>query len=355
MPRIDVQTLRPEGLFDTLKDPQVAAVAQVMPTRPIEPLPASPAAASTSTWNISAIGADKSRFTGAGVTVAVLDTGIDAKHPAFEGVEIIEKDFTGSGNGDRVGHGTHCAGIILGRDVGGQRIGVARGVTKLFAGKVLGDTGGGDSNMILQGIEWAVQSGANVISMSLGFDFPGAVERMKAAGMPPEAATSNALEAYRGNLRLFDALMAMVKAREEFAEGAVIVAAAGNESHMPQYRIAASLPAAAENVISVGALDKDEGGLSVAPFSNTLPQISAPGVDILSAKADGGLIQLSGTSMACPHVAGAAALWWECVRKSPLQSKARVVTVQLLARARQDAFTVNTALADRGMGLVTAP
>ena len=88
---------------------------------------------------------DRSTWTGEGVTVAVLDTGIDSKHPAFAGVDIVEKDFTGTGNGDRQGHGTHCAGTIFGRDVDGKRIGVARGVKRALIGKVLGDEGGGDS------------------------------------------------------------------------------------------------------------------------------------------------------------------------------------------------------------------
>ena len=69
-------------------------------------------------------------MTGNGIVVAVLDTGIDKNHPAFSGAQIIEKDFSGEGNGDQHGHGTHCAGTILGRTTGGKRIGVAPGVPK---------------------------------------------------------------------------------------------------------------------------------------------------------------------------------------------------------------------------------
>ena len=107
------------------------------------------------TWGVKAVGADVSARTGAGIVVAVLDTGIDASHPAFAGVEIIEEDFSGYGNGDVQGHGTHCAGTIFGRDVDGMRIGVAPGVTKALIGKVLGDDGNGGSDMLFRGIQWA--------------------------------------------------------------------------------------------------------------------------------------------------------------------------------------------------------
>jgi subtilisin family serine protease len=98
-----------------------------MPTALIKPLEVAGAAA-TGAWGIAAVKADTSNFTGDGVVVAVLDTGIDKSHPAFAGVTIVEQDFSGSGNGDRQGHGTHCAGTIFGRDVSGTRIGIARGV-----------------------------------------------------------------------------------------------------------------------------------------------------------------------------------------------------------------------------------
>jgi subtilisin family serine protease len=70
-----------------------------------------------------------------------LDTGIDKKYLAFAGVAIVEKDFSGSGNGDRQGHRSHCAETIFGRDVDGKRIGIVRGVKKALIGKVLSDTG----------------------------------------------------------------------------------------------------------------------------------------------------------------------------------------------------------------------
>ena len=216
-PAVDVVEIDHDERADLLRDQTVVAMAPAMPTRLIEPV-AEPAAGATPAWGIAAVGADVSTFTGTGAVVAVLDTGIDATHPAFAGVELVQQDFTGEGDGDGHGHGTHCAGTVFGRDVDGQRIGVARGVSKALIGRVLGSDGSGGSDMIFRAIQWAVQNGANVISMSLGFDFPGLVADRVKAGWPTDLATSRALELYRGNLRVFDALMLLVRAREAFAK-----------------------------------------------------------------------------------------------------------------------------------------
>jgi subtilisin family serine protease len=112
-----------------------------MPIKLITPLDIGGGAAATAAWGISAVQADTSPMNGDGVVVSVLDTGIDKAHPAFAGVNIIEQDFSGSGNGDRQGHGSHCAGTIFGRDVGGTRIGIARGVNKALSSCSLGPAG----------------------------------------------------------------------------------------------------------------------------------------------------------------------------------------------------------------------
>ena len=364
--RIDRVELNKQELRDVSRDDQVRAVAPVMPTVLIHPVAdedagtgvEADAASAGPTWGVSAVGADASARTGADVTVSILDTGIDSGHQAFVGVDLVAKDFSGDGDGDVQGHGTHVAGTVFGRDVDGTRIGVAPGVTKAYIGKVLGNDGGGDSDMLFRGIQWAVQEGAQVISMSLGFDFPGMVKRMADAGWPVDLATSRALEAYRGNLRVFDALMQLIASQAAFTRGTVVVAASGNESKRnvnPDYEIGVSLPAAAAGIISTGALGQSGSGLTIASFSNTFPEISAPGVGVMSANVGGGLRSLNGTSMATPHVSGVAALWWEDVIASPLPANAGTVTARLLANADTIALAASVDVADRGVGLVRAP
>jgi subtilisin family serine protease len=205
-------------------------------------------------------------------------------------------------------------------------------------------------------MQWAINNGAKVISMSLGFDFPGLVQALvEQDGMPIAAATSVALEAYRANLRAFDAVMQFSQARVPFDGGAVVVAATGNESERPEFEISCSVPAAADDVVAVGALQQQGQQFGVAIFSNTLPTVSAPGVQIVSARVGGGLRALSGTSMATPHVAGAAALWWQFLNTQPPSNTADAVRARLRATARQNVFTAGTDPADRGEGLVTCP
>jgi len=348
------------------RDPMVST-APDMVTHLVEPLPAENhvATAMTEAWGISAVGADRASeigYTGAGASAAVLDTGIDRLHPAFSGVALIEKDFTGSGNGDRNGHGTHAAGTIFGRDVDGVRIGVAPGLTEVYVGKVLGDDGRGSTKMIIQGLRWAMDLGVDVISLSLGIDFTRQVKRaIEVYNYEEDQAASRTLLDFAQNLRMFDRVMEQARSKRPFEEGSVIVAATGNDSR-PTYRIATSLPAYSTGVLSVGATEyADVMGASerqlhkVAQFSNSPPTIVAPGVNILSARVGGGLTAKSGTSMACPHVAGVAALWWEYVRRRPIPVTPAQVDAQLFANCRFDVFSKTTDESDRGTGLVTAP
>lgn len=359
-PAVETAELSTAEAQDAARAPDVLAVARRMPTKLIAPVADdAAAAAATPTWGLGAVGAVDSPFTGANVTVAVLDTGIDAAHPAFAGVTLVQRDFSGDGDGDVNGHGTHCAGTIFGRDVAGQRIGVARGVTRALIGKVLGDDGSGGSDMLFNAINWAVEHEAQVISMSLGFDFPGfAVRLQEEFGFPPLLATSVALEEYRKNLRVFDALLALIRTRAAFNGGAVVCAASGNESLRqidPNFEVSASVPAAAEGVVSVGALGESAAGLTVADFSNTNPVLSAPGVGVVSAQTGGGLVALNGTSMACPHVAGAAALWWEALRGASLPVTHLTVEARLMASAVRAPLAPDVQPADRGQGLVQVP
>lgn len=354
-PVIEVENFDKKNIPKLMRLNDVVAVAPAMPMKLIAPIISnSPVVNGRPTWGVTAVGADTSPFTGKGIIVAVLDTGINTTHPAFSGIHFIEGDFTGEGNGDLNGHGTHCCGTICGRNVNNTRIGVAPGVETVLCGKVLGENGGGSSEQISQAILWAVDNGANVISMSLGMDFPGYVDYLVSKNFPIPVATSLALEGYRANVKLFETLASLVKARSHLSQATLIVAAAGNESKGQNWEIAVSPPAVADGIISVAALEESANGFTVASFSNTGANISAPGVNILSADHNGGLISFSGTSMATPHVAGVAALWAEKLQKSR-----RLTSFDLTGRLVGTSSTskLNAAFDpnDVGAGLVLAP
>ncbi|MBB4904963.1 S8 family serine peptidase [Actinophytocola algeriensis] len=239
---------------------------------------------------IGAPAAWEAGFTGAGVTVAVLDTGVDQTHPDLADREIAEADFSGSpDNVDHAGHGTHVASTIAGTGAksGGKYRGVASGA-RILDGKVLDDWGWGTDSGIVAGMEWAVQQGADIVNLSLGgTDTP---------GIDPLEAAVNSLSEQHGTL---------------------FVIASGNNGER------VSSPGSADAALTVGAVDRED---QLAPFSNpgprlgdgaVKPDVTAPGVDIVAARhADGtigpevepGYTSLSGTSMATPHAAGAAAL-----------------------------------------------
>jgi subtilisin family serine protease len=356
---IEVDEIDPRQTAQLSRSSDVQCIARSIPMKLIAPVATKQTASPSQgiAWGVKAVAADTSPFSGNGITVAVLDTGIDASHPAFSGVDLVQKDFTGEGNGDQNGHGTHCAGTIFGRDVTGTRIGVAPGVKRALIGKVLG-TNGGSSDQIARGINWAVDNGANVISMSIGIDFPGYVaELQEEDGLPPELATTRALEGYRTNIQLFEGIAKVVRAMGSFAQATVISAAAGNESkreRTPPFAVAVSPPAVAEGIVSVGAVGETNDGFVVAPFSNTGAILCGPGVDVVSARASGGLTAMSGTSMATPHVAGVAALWAE-----KMQQTRSLTSVQLNARligsAQTDGIASGFDPGDVGAGLVQAP
>jgi subtilisin family serine protease len=223
-------------------------------------------------------------YDGTGVTVAVLDTGVDAGHPDLAGkVDEAVSFVPGDDAGDANGHGTHVASTVAGTGAasGGVYKGVAPGAD-LVVGKVLDDDGFGNDSWVLAGMEWAASTGADVVSMSLGDDTP-------SDGTDPLSAAVDALSARYGTL---------------------FVIAAGNAG--PE---TIGAPGAAASALTVGAVDKSD---ALADFSSTgplagsgalKPDLTAPGVDITAARAqEGGYATLSGTSMATPHVSGAAAI-----------------------------------------------
>ena len=242
------------------------------------------------TWGLQATGAATSPQSGAGIKVAVLDTGFDVGHPDFAGRDVTTQSFvSGETVQDGHGHGTHCIGTSCGsRTPGtGPRYGVAYGAS-IFAGKVLGDNGSGSDGNIIAGINWAIENQCHIVSMSLGADV--------AQVHPPYTVVGK---------RALDA-------------GTLIVAAAGNNAdrRVGNYGFVGT-PANSPYIMAVGALDQK---LEMAFFSaRTLPDvqggqvdIAAPGYQVYSSwPMPTRYKTISGTSMATPHVAGIAALWAE--------------------------------------------
>ncbi|MFF0372631.1 S8 family peptidase [Micromonospora sp. NPDC005087] len=233
-------------------------------------------------------------YDGTGVNVAVLDTGIDQSHPDLSAKVVATKNFSQETSiADGFGHGTHVASIIAGTGAasGGRYKGVAPSAS-LMVGKVLNDNGTGQLSWSIEGMEWAAHAGADVVNLSLG--------SAPTDGTDPASQALDALSKETGTL---------------------FVVAAGNASR----DATVSAPGAATQALTVGAVDDRD---QLAFFSSrgprlgdaaVKPNITAPGVNIIAARAAGTSMpgsvpvgdhytQASGTSMATPHVAGAAAL-----------------------------------------------
>ncbi|MGW4643633.1 S8 family peptidase [Sphaerisporangium sp. NPDC004334] len=245
-----------------------------------------------STAQIGAPTVWQSGNTGKDVEVAVLDSGVDTGHPDLAGQVVAGRSFVPEQESieDGHGHGTHVASTIAGTGAasGGKERGVAPGA-RLHIGKVLDDSGGGQESWVLAGMEWAARDQhAKIISMSLG---AGASD-----GTDPMSVAVNELSA---------------------ETGALFVIAAGNDGP-GEFTVAT--PAAADAALAVGAVDASD---ALADFSSRgprpgdrglKPELTAPGVGILAARSqyategEGYYQTMSGTSMATPHVAGAAAL-----------------------------------------------
>ncbi|MFJ1969414.1 S8 family serine peptidase [Streptomyces sp. NPDC087903] len=236
-------------------------------------------------------------YDGTGVKVAVLDTGVDTTHPDLASQVTEAKDFSGSsGTGDAFGHGTHVASTVAGSGAKseGRFKGVAPGA-KILNGKVLDDSGYGSDSGVIAGMEWAVAQGADVANLSLGGE--------DTPGIDPLEETVNRLSAESDTL---------------------FVISAGNGGEAGERTVGS--PGSADAALTVGAVDASD---KLGSFSSrgprvgdggVKPDLTAPGVSITAAAAAGsvlegeypsdipGYLTIGGTSMAAPHVAGAAAL-----------------------------------------------
>ncbi|HLT99596.1 MAG TPA: S8 family serine peptidase [Burkholderiaceae bacterium] len=313
-----------QGYRDGIEDLS-RRISQGVAGRPEEPLV--PDETGSTAWGVVAVGANQASGRGRGIRIAILDTGLDLDHPDFQNRSITAKSFIeGEEVQDANGHGTHCAGIAAGplMPESMQRYGVAS-EAELFIGKVLGNQGGGSDGSVLQGIDWAIENGCDIISMSLG-----------SPSQPGEP-----------HSQVFEAV-----AQRALDAGCLILAAAGNESQRPEHIAPVGHPANCPSILAVAAVDKN---LHVAEFScgglssgGGEVDLAAPGVDILSAwPSPRNHHTISGTSMATPFVAGVAALHAEA--ESELRGS------ELWQRLIQTARPLDAPARDVGAGLVQAP
>ncbi|GAA1617690.1 S8 family serine peptidase [Kribbella sancticallisti] len=279
------------GLNTTLHDALVARG----PARGIKTVWLDPVLEADLDESVSQIGAPtawRAGFDGTGTTVAVLDTGYDPTHPDLAGQVAVSADFTGTNVIDGHGHGTHVATTVAGTGAASaaKYVGAAPGVD-LLVGKVMTDQGSGMGSWLIEGMEWAVAQGADVVNMSLSTEV--------SDGTDPLSQAVNELSASSDTL---------------------FVATAGNTG--PD-QLTARAPGNADAALSVAAVNKSD---ALAAFSSRgprygdyaiKPDLAGPGVDIVAGRAKGTTlgtpvgdryVAVSGTSMAAPHVAGAAAI-----------------------------------------------
>jgi subtilisin len=301
--------LTPEAVAALRADPTVAY---------IEPDVVAHATADAVYWDMTNVGATRvwpTGNTGTGVKVGIIDTGIDYNHPDLAAAYKGGYNFVANNSKplDDNGHGTHVAGTIAAVVNGTGIEGVAPSAS-LYALKALDASGSGYFSAIIAALQWAATNKMQVVNMSLG--------------------------ASQGSRALQSACDAA------YTAGVLLVAAAGNSGTKKGNTNTVEYPAAYTSVIAVSAVDSTN---TRASWSSTgaKVELAAPGVSITSDKLGGGLVVMSGTSMACPHVVGVAALVFA--------AKAQTATA---ARAKLDNSATDLGTAGRdwlyGLGLVNA-
>jgi serine protease AprX len=275
-------------------------------------------------------------YRGAGIKIAIVDTGIDRAHPDFAGRIVDGESFVGGDFQDDNGHGTHVASISAGSGAAqdAKYVGVAPEAS-LYAAKVLDRNGSGSMSGVMAGVEWAVEQAVHVINLSLGGS--GSSDGQDALSMTCNAAV---------------------------AQGIVVCAAAGNAG--PASRTIGS-PGAAEDVITIGASDRED---QVARFSSrgptadgrVKPDLCFPGTDIVAARAAGTSMgsplneyytAASGTSMATPHTAGLVALLLQAKPGlTPAQIKQALMQTALDMGADENAQGTGRARAGHALAMV---
>lgn len=261
-----------------LDEKQVEVLKKDPNIKNVEPNIEFKASAQTIPWGISrvqAIDAHRYNYTGKGVRVAVLDSGIDSRHSDLN-VSGGYSVFNDSPYSDGNGHGTHVAGTIAALDNSIGVKGVAYNVD-LYAVKVLNSYGSGSLSGIAKGIEWSIKNNMNIINMSLG--------------------TSSHSSILKDWCDL------------AYNSGLLVVAAAGNSGNATGVGDTVEYPARYSSVMAVAATDSSNRRGSFSSHGPAI-EIAAPGVDIYSTYPNNRYTTMSGTSMACPHIVGSAALVW---------------------------------------------
>lgn len=287
-------SIQPAGLNAIKADPLVKSVHSIPPLRAIQPVSVKPVPAGSDadfqlSWGLETLGIDKmwaQGLSGRGVKVGHLDTGVDGTHPALQGAidSFVQFDLLGHPMPgdiqpfDSDGHGTHSAGVIAGRRAQGRAVGVAPGAT-LVSGIVI--EGGSVIARVLAGIDWAIGQKVKILSMSVGLP---------------------------GFFKDFQPIMQRVRQL-----GVLAVVAVGNDGPNNS-----DSPGNYPESLSVGASAQDGSIASISssqrfdrPGDPLVPDLVAPGVDIISTDKGGGFRAETGTSAATPHVSGLAALLWE--------------------------------------------